>query len=65
MPFPHFTATFVGCLEIAEGMLLIEGLMAVPFVLEVIVAMLSTKFVIPRNLASAAGSSTGGDPACP
>jgi len=47
MPFPHFTATFVGCLEIFGGMLLLSGLMtrliAVPFVAEMIVAILSTK----------------------
>jgi len=47
MPFPHFTATFVGCLEIFGGMLLLTGLMtrliAVPFVAEMIVAILSTK----------------------
>jgi hypothetical protein len=47
MPFPHFTATFVGCLEIFGGMLLLSGLMtrliALPFVAEMIVAILSTK----------------------
>ena len=47
MPFPVFTADFVGCLEIAGGMLLMWGLLtrviAIPFVIEMIVAMLSTK----------------------
>src|SRR5215510_7852203 len=47
MPFPHFTATFVGCLEVVGGLLLLTGLMtrliAIPFVAEMIVAILSTK----------------------
>jgi putative oxidoreductase len=47
MPFPHFTADFVGCLEIVGGLLLLSGLMtrliAIPFVIEMIVAILSTK----------------------
>lgn len=47
MPFPAFTANFVACLEIVGGMLLISGLLtrliAVPFVFEMIVAILSTK----------------------
>jgi|SRR5581483_208056 len=47
MPFPHFTANFVGALEIAGGLLLLSGLMtraiAIPFVVEMIVAILSTK----------------------
>jgi uncharacterized membrane protein YphA (DoxX/SURF4 family) len=47
MPFPAFTANFVGCLEIAGGLLLLSGLLtrliAIPFVIEMIVAMLSTK----------------------
>jgi putative oxidoreductase len=47
MPFPAFTANFVACLEIVGGLLLISGLLtrviAVPFVLEMIVAILSTK----------------------
>lgn len=47
MPFPHFTAAFVGYLEIVGGVLLLTGLMtrliAIPFVAEMIVAMLSTK----------------------
>ena len=47
MPFPVFTADFVGCLEIVGGLLLIAGLLtrliAIPFVIEMIVAMLSTK----------------------
>src|SRR5215468_8481823 len=47
MPFPHFTAAFIGYLEIVGGALLLTGLMtrliAIPFVAEMIVAMLSTK----------------------
>jgi putative oxidoreductase len=47
IPFPHSTATFIGCLEIAGGLLLLSGLMtrliAIPFVFEMIVAILSTK----------------------
>jgi putative oxidoreductase len=46
-PYPHFTATFVACFEIAGGLLLITGLLtrltALPFVFEMIVAILSTK----------------------
>ena len=47
MPFPHFTAAFVGYLEIVGGLLLLTGLatrlIAIPFVVEMIVAILSTK----------------------
>src|SRR5204863_8528851 len=47
IPFPHFTADFVGCLEIVGGLLLLSGLMtrliAIPFIIEMIVAILSTK----------------------
>jgi len=47
MPFPHFTASFVGGLEIGGGLLLLAGLttrlIAIPFVAEMIVAILSTK----------------------
>src|SRR5689334_4843399 len=47
IPFPHFTADFVGCLEIIGGLLLLFGLMtrliAIPFIIEMIVAILSTK----------------------
>jgi uncharacterized membrane protein YphA (DoxX/SURF4 family) len=47
MPFPHFTANFVGYLEIVGGLLLLSGLMtrliAIPFIIEMIVAILSTK----------------------
>ena len=47
IPFPHFTAAFVGYLEIVGGMLLLTGLLtrliAIPFVVEMIVAILSTK----------------------
>jgi len=47
MPLPHFTADFVACLEIVGGLLLLSGLLtrliAIPFVVEMIVAILSTK----------------------
>ncbi|HTW56751.1 MAG TPA: DoxX family protein [Terriglobales bacterium] len=47
MPFPHVTADFVACLEIVGGILVLSGLMtrviAIPFIAEMIVAMLSTK----------------------
>lgn len=47
MPFPAFTANFVAWLEIFGGLLLISGLLtrliAVPFIFEMIVAILSTK----------------------
>jgi putative oxidoreductase len=50
MPFPHFTATFIGGLEIVGGLLLLTGLttrlIAVPFVAEMIVAILSTKIAL-------------------
>jgi putative oxidoreductase len=46
-PWPDLTATFVGSLEIVGGLLLILGLftrlIAIPFVIEMVVAMLSTK----------------------
>ena len=47
MPFPAFTANFVASLEIIGGFLLISGLLtrliSVPFIMEMIVAILSTK----------------------
>jgi len=47
IPFPHFTATFIGGLEIVGGLLLLGGLItrviAIPFVAEMIVAILTTK----------------------
>ncbi|MGC1448663.1 MAG: DoxX family protein [Candidatus Sulfotelmatobacter sp.] len=47
MPLPHFTTDFVACLEIVGGLLLLTGwmtrLIAVPFIFEMIVAILSTK----------------------
>ncbi len=46
-PFPHLTAGFVGGVEIIGGLLLLCGLMtrliAIPLIVEMIVAMLSTK----------------------
>jgi putative oxidoreductase len=47
IPFPHFTATCIGGLEIAGGLMLMAGfltrLISVPFVIEMIVAILTTK----------------------
>src|SRR5438128_7173654 len=47
MPFPLVTASFVGGLEIIGGILLILGLgtrfITVPFIIDVLVALLSTK----------------------
>lgn len=47
LPFPEATATFIGVLEIAGGLLLVVGLLtrfiAIPFVLEMVVAILTTK----------------------
>jgi uncharacterized membrane protein YphA (DoxX/SURF4 family) len=47
LPFPDFTASFVGGLEIVGGLLILLGLgtrfVAVPFLIEMAVAMLSTK----------------------
>jgi putative oxidoreductase len=47
MPPPHFTADFVACLEIVGGLLVLSGwwtrLIAIPFLVEMIVAILSTK----------------------
>jgi uncharacterized membrane protein YphA (DoxX/SURF4 family) len=46
-PFPNLTATFIGALEIVGGILLIAGLLtrfaAIPFIVEMIVAILCTK----------------------
>src|SRR5271156_1932446 len=50
MPVPHFTANFVACFEIVGGLLLLTGLMtrliAIPFIIEMIVAILSTKIAL-------------------
>src|SRR2546430_11937558 len=47
IPFPLLTASFVGGLEIVGGILLMLGLgtrlIAIPFIIEMLVAMLSTK----------------------
>lgn len=47
IPAPEMTANFVGTLEIVGGILLIAGfltrLISVPFIIEMIVAMLTTK----------------------
>ena len=47
LPFPHATANMVGVLEIVGGTLLITGFLtraiAIPFVIEMLVAILSTK----------------------
>src|SRR4030095_14230539 len=46
-PVPHFTVTAYGCLEIMGGILLLTRLLtrliAVPFIIEMVVAMASTK----------------------
>jgi uncharacterized membrane protein YphA (DoxX/SURF4 family) len=46
-PFPDLTASFVGGLEIVGGLLILMGLstrfVAIPFLVEMVVAMLSTK----------------------
>jgi uncharacterized membrane protein YphA (DoxX/SURF4 family) len=50
LPFPELTANFVGGLEIVGGVLLMAGLLtrfiAIPFIIEMIVAMLSTKIAL-------------------
>jgi putative oxidoreductase len=50
IPFPVFSAHFVACFEIAGGALLIAGLftrfVSVPFVFQMIVAVLSTKIAL-------------------
>jgi len=47
LPFPHMTADFIAWLEIVGGLLLLSGLLtrliAIPFIVEMIVAVLSTK----------------------
>ena len=47
LPFPQFSADFVACLEIGGGVLILTGLLtrlvAIPFIFEMIVAILSTK----------------------
>ena len=50
IPAPHATAAFVGVLEILGGILLITGfltrLIAIPFVIEMLVAMATTKIAL-------------------
>jgi len=50
MPVPAFTADFVAVLEIVGGLLLISGLLtrfiAVPLIIEMMVAILSTKITL-------------------
>jgi putative oxidoreductase len=50
IPTPHATAVFVGGLEILGGILLIAGfltrLIAIPFVIEMLVAIASTKIAL-------------------
>jgi len=47
LPMPAYTANFVACLEIVGGLMLLSGLLtrliSVPFIIEMIVAILSTK----------------------
>ncbi|MBI3544293.1 MAG: DoxX family protein [Deltaproteobacteria bacterium] len=49
-PFPELTAGFVGSLEVVGGLLLIVGLgtrlIAVPFIVEMLVAVLATKIAL-------------------
>lgn len=49
-PFPQATANFVGALEIIGGILVITGFLtrpiAIPFVIEMLVAMLSTQIAL-------------------
>lgn len=50
IPFPELSADFVGVLEIGGGILLLLGLftrfISIPFIVEMLVAMLSTKIAI-------------------
>ena len=50
IPMPEFTATFIGGLEIVGGILLIAGLftrvIAIPFIVEMVVAILTTKVAL-------------------
>jgi putative oxidoreductase len=50
IPAPELTATFVGSLEIVGGILLIAGLftriIAIPFLVEMVVAILTTKIAL-------------------
>jgi putative oxidoreductase len=50
IPFPHFTASFIGGLEIVGGLLFLSGLLtrfiSIPFIIEMIVAILTTKISI-------------------
>ena len=50
LPWPEFTATFIGGLEIVGGLLLLLGLftrlIAIPFIVEMIVAILATKVAL-------------------
>src|SRR5579862_6582273 len=47
LPWPEFTATFIATLEIVGGVALLAGLLtrfvAIPFIVEMIVAILTTK----------------------
>jgi uncharacterized membrane protein YphA (DoxX/SURF4 family) len=49
-PAPHLTASFVGTLEIVGGALLLAGLLTrlvcIPLIVEMLVAMLSTKIAL-------------------
>src|SRR5580693_714208 len=50
IPLPDLSATFVGSLEIVGGILLMAGLftraIAIPFIVEMLVAMLTTKIAL-------------------
>ncbi len=65
-PFPVFTAHFVGGLEIVGGIMLMLGLgtrlIAIPFIVEMVVAMLSTKPAhLPRHVTASASARSTAD----
>jgi hypothetical protein len=57
MPFSHFTADFVACLEIFGGLLLLSGLItrliAVPFLIEMIGHPFDENLAVSRHIAAA------------
>jgi putative oxidoreductase len=50
IPLPHFTANFIGGLEIVGGLLFLSGLLtrfiSIPFIIEMIIAIVTTKISI-------------------
>jgi DoxX-like protein len=66
MPFPIFTADFVGGLEIAGGVLLLAGLLtrwiAIPFVIEMIGGdAFDQDLALPRDVASSVAAGAAKD----